>query len=248
VFLLWGALGLFSALAAGISVVFDNVPRRDFVKDKLIGLLLMGLAGGLALASLLIGIVTGILQRMADRLLIDLPIGDTAVSLIGLVAPIVLIFLAFWVIYKVVPNRRVTWGEVLPGAIAATVLWTGLRFGFTWYATNIADYDSAFGPISTGVTLIIFLYFASVIVLAGAEFARASALDDEIAPAAAGPIEEADPRFLPVPVEPPPRPAPPPSRGLPRPVLVAGAAIIGLAGVLVGRITKRGDDEGDQYL
>jgi membrane protein len=245
-FLLWGALGLFSALSAGISVVFDNAPRRDFIKDKLIGLLLMGLAGGLALASLVVGIATGILQRLADRLLIDLPIGDTAVWLIGLLAPIALIFLAFWVVYRVVPNRPVSWGEVLPGAIAATVLWTGLRFGFTWYATRIANYDSAFGPVSTGITLIIFLYFASVIILVGAEFARARALDDETMPA--GVIEAADPRYLPVAVEPLPAPAPPPQRPLLRPVLVAGALVIGLIGVVVGRITKHGDDEENQYL
>jgi membrane protein len=245
-FLLWGALGLFSALSAGISIVFENAPRRDFIKDKLIGLLLMGLAGALALASLVVGIATGILQRMADRLLIDLAIGDTAVWLIGLVAPIALIFLAFWVVYKVVPNRPVTWGEVLPGAVAATALWTGLRFGFTWYATSIANYDSAFGPVSTGITLIIFLYFASVIVLVGAEFARARALDREAMPA--GPIQGADPRYLPVAVEPLPAPAPPPQRPLLRPVLIAGAVVIGLIGVLVGRVTKRGDDEENQYL
>ena len=205
-FLLWGALGLFSALSAGISVVFDNVPRRDFLQDKLVGLLLMGVAGALAVASLVVGIATGILQRMAERLEVELPIGDTAVWTIGFVAPIVLSFLAFWVVYKVVPNRPVTWGEVLPGALAATVLCTGLRFGFTWYATNIANYESAFGPISTGVSLIILLYFASVIILAGAEFARASALDHELAEPAA-----ADPRLLPVPVYPLPTPTPAPA-------------------------------------
>ena len=133
---------------------------------------------------------------------------DTAIWLIGLLAPLVLIFLAFWVIYKVVPNRPVGWGEVMPGAIVAALLWTVLRFGFTWYATSVANYESAFGPISTGVTLLVFLYFASVIVLLGAEFARASALDDEL-----GPITAADPRLLPVPVEPPPGPAAPPKRG-----------------------------------
>jgi membrane protein len=245
-FLLWGALGLFSALSNGIGIVFEHAPRRPFLQDKLIGLLLMGLAGGLAVGSLLIGVVTGILQRAADRLLVELPIGDVAVWLIGVIAPIVLIFFAFLVIYRVVPTRPVTWSEVMPGAIAATVLWTILRFGFTWYATSVANYESAFGPISTGITLIIFLYFASVIVLVGAEFARARAVDAEVT--RAGPIEEADPRYLPVPVEPLPAPAPPPRRSLPRPVLIAGAFVIGLAGVLVGRITKRDDDEGNQYL
>jgi membrane protein len=233
-FLLWSALGTFSALSTGISRVFENAPKRPFLQDKLVGLLLMGLTGILALASLVIGLVTGVLQSAASDLLGDIPGGSTAVWLIGLLAPLVLIFIAFWAIYRVVPNRPVSWGEVLPGALVAAVLWTLLRFGFTWYATSVADYDSAFGPLSTGVTLLVFLYFASVIVLLGAEFARASALDDEL-----GLIAAADPRRLPVPVVAPPGPAPVPRRGLRRWVVVGGAAV---AGLVIGRITK-GDDE-----
>lgn len=234
-FLVWSALGIFSALSNGISRVFENAPKRPFLKDKLIGLLLMGLTGVLAVASLVIGVVTGILQEVASQAIADLPGGGTVIWLIGLLAPLLLIFLAFWVIYKVVPNRPVGWGEVLPGAIVAAVLWTVLRFGFTWYATSVANYDSAFGPISTAITLLVFLYFASIIVLLGAEFARANALDDEI-----GEIAAADPRLLPVPVEAPARPAAVGRRrALPKPVWLGLAAV---AGALVGRLTKRSDE------
>ena len=236
-FLLWGALGLFSAMSTGIARVFETAPPRGFVQDKLIGLLLMGLTGALAVASLAIGILTGILQEAASNLLRTVPGGETAVWLIGLVVPIVLIFAAFWVIYRVVPNRPMSWAEVLPGAIVATVLWTVLRYGFTFYATNIANYESAFGPISTGITLLVFIYFASVIVLLGAEFARANAMESELAA-----VTAADPRFLPVVQrDGPPGPAPAPRRrGLPAWLMVALAAFVG---VLIGRLTKR-----DEYV
>ena len=234
-FLLWSALGIFSALSNGIGRAFENAPPRPFLKDKLIGLALMGITGLLALASLVIGIVTGILQRAATDVLGNIPGGGTAVWLIGLLVPLFLIFLAFWVIYRVVPNRPVGWGEVLPGAVVAALLWTLLRFGFTWYATSVADYDSAFGPISTGITLLVFLYFASVIVLLGAEFARASAVDDEV-----GRIATADPRFLPVPVEAPPPPVPQAkSRRVPRWALLGGVALLG---AVVGRLTRRDEE------
>lgn len=234
-FLLWSALGIFSALSNGIGRAFENAPPRPFIKDKLVGLLLMAVTGVLALASLVIGIVTGILQRAATDVLGDIPGGGTAVWLIGLVAPIALILAAFWVIYRVVPNRPVGWGEVLPGAVVAAVLWTVLRFGFTWYATSVADYDSAFGPISTAITLLVFLYFASVIILLGAEFARASAVDDE-----AGATPAADPRFLPVPVDaPPPTPVPQSGR-VRRWALLGGVALLG---AVVGRLTKRDGED-----
>jgi hypothetical protein len=80
----------------------------------------------------------------------------------------------------------------------------------------------------------VFLYFASVIVLLGAEYARASAIDDEI-----GVIQAADRRFLPVPTEPAPAPAPLPKRGMPRWVVLVGGALIGL---VAGRLSKRDDD------
>lgn len=233
-FLAWSSLGVFSALSGGISRAFDNAPPRPFLKDKLIGIILMGLTGALALASLVIGLVTGIIQEAAADVLATVPGGGTALWLIGLLVPILLIFLAFWVIYRIVPNRPVSWGEVLPGAVVAALLWTVLRFGFTYYATSIANYDSAFGPISTAVTLLVFLYFASVIVLLGAEFARASALEDEV-----GQIAAADPRLLPVALEMPPGPAAAPRRGISRWVVLAGGALIG---IVAGRMSKRDDD------
>ena len=233
-FLLWSSLGIFSAMSGGISRVFDNAPPRPFLKDKLVGLLLMGLTGLLAVGSLVIGLVTGALQAAASDLVADVPGGGTAVWLIGLLAPMILIFLAFWVIYRIVPNRPVTWGEVLPGAVVATLLWTVLRFGFTWYATGVANYESAFGPLATGITLLVFLYFASVIVLLGAEFARAGVLDDEL-----GLIAAADPRFLPVAVDALPAPAPARSRVIRRWAMLAGAALVGL---VVGRMTKNEDE------
>ena len=234
-FLLWSGLGIFSALSTGISRVFDNAPPRPFLKDKLIGLLLMAITGVLAISSLVIGIVTGVVQEAAADVLASIPGGGTAVWLIGLLVPILLIFLAFWVIYKVVPNRPVTWREVLSGAVVAALLWTVLRFGFTWYATSVANYESAFGPISTGITLLVFLYFASIIVLLGAEFARAGALEDEVEPMAM-----ADPRFLPVPVTPAVGPAQAPRRGMSRWVVLGAGALIG---VVAGRLTKRVDDD-----
>jgi membrane protein len=176
-FLLWGALGVFSALNRGISSAFVSTDRRGFLHDKLVGLAVMAVTGLLGVASIAIGIVTGVLQRAADDALGSMPGGGLALAAIGFVTPIVLIFVAFLAIYRLVPNRPISLGEVWPGALAATVLWTILRFGFTWYTINVANYESAFGPIAAAISLLVFLYFASVIVLLGAEVARANVLD-----------------------------------------------------------------------
>jgi membrane protein len=179
IFLVWGALGVFSAVNQGVSRAFSAASPRPFWQDKLVGLLLMIVTGLLGVASMVIGIVTGIVQSAAAEVVAGVPGGYLALSAIGFALPLLLILAAFLVLYRVVPNRPVTLREVWPGAVAATLLWTVLRIGFTYYATQIANYDTAFGPISAAISLLVFLYFASVIVLLGAEIARANVLEDE---------------------------------------------------------------------
>jgi membrane protein len=229
-FLFWSALGVFASLSSGIERAFESPRRRPFLQDKLIGLFLMAITGILAVVSLAVGIATGILQEAAADVLARVPGGGGALAAIGLVVPAILIFLAFAAIYRIVPNRHVSLVEVLPGAVVAALLWTVLRFGFTYYATQVAHYDSAFGPISTGVTLLVFLYFASVIVLLGAEVSRASVVEHEPMPLAV--------------VEPAASSEAPGSEGGPARrdrawVLVVAAAV---AGLLAGRFTKRDED------
>ncbi|MGH2455231.1 MAG: YihY/virulence factor BrkB family protein [Candidatus Limnocylindria bacterium] len=179
IFLIWGALGVFSAVSRGIGSAFVSAAPRPFLQDKLVGLALMSITGLLGIASIAIGIATGIVQQAAAEILDRVPGGWLALSAIGFVVPLLLIFVAFLVLYRLVPNRPVTLREVWPGAVVATLLWSLLRIGFTYYATDVARYDSAFGPVSAAISLLVFLYFASVIVLLGAEVARASVIDDE---------------------------------------------------------------------
>jgi membrane protein len=177
--LAWGAIGFFGALATGIGRAFATSTRRPFWQDKLIALVLLGGSGLLMLFSIGIGLAQGIVTRLATRLPGGGTGGQLLIDLAGLLLPILLVFVALLLMYRVVPNRRVTWGQVLPGAIAAALLFTALRWGFTWYATEVARYESFFGPISTVISLLVFLHFASMVVLLGAEVARANVLEDD---------------------------------------------------------------------
>lgn len=177
--LAWGAIGFFGALATGVGRAFATSTRRPFWQDKLIALLLMGGAGLLTLASIGIGLAEGIATRLANRIPGGGQSGELLVSLAGLLVPILLVLVAVVAIYRVVPNRKVTLRQVLPGAIVAALLFTALRAGFTWYATDVARYESFFGPISTVISLLVFLHLASMVVLLGAEIARANVLEDD---------------------------------------------------------------------
>ena len=177
--LAWGALGFFGALTTGVGRAFATSTRRPFWQDKLISLTLLVGAGVVALFAVGIGLGTGIAARMASSLPGWGNGGRLALDLVGLLIPILLVLIALLVVYRVVPNRRVSFRQVWPGALVATILFTLLRVAFTWYATDVARYESVFGPISTVITLLVFLYFASMVVLLGAEIARANVLEDD---------------------------------------------------------------------
>jgi membrane protein len=182
--LLWSALGAFGALSSGISRVFVRAPKRAFWKDRLIGLALLAAIGILVIASVALGLATRALEDAVSSYL-TVPGTDVLFAVVTLLIPVGLVFFAFLVVYRVVPNRPVTVGEAWPGALLATVLWTALRLGFTYYATRVAKYDTVFGPIGTAISILVFLYFSSVILLLGAELVRAGALEAEAAALAA---------------------------------------------------------------
>lgn len=177
--LLWGAIGLFGAITLGVGRAFAGAAQRPFWLDKLITLLLMASVAVLALAAVVIGFVASIAARAAGNIPGGAQGGEVLVDLVGVLLPMLLVFAALLVLYRIVPTRPVGWRHLLLGASVATVLWTALRLGFTWYATEVVRYETAFGPISTGVTLLVFLYFAGALVLIGAEVAWASLLDEE---------------------------------------------------------------------
>ena len=179
VLLVWSALGIFSALSRGISRAFAAPEPRPFVQDKLLGLALMAMSGGLAVIAVLIGVASGIMQQTTGDVISAVPGGSLALSLVGAVLPVLLVFVALLMLYRLVPNRSdVSLADVWPGALVAAILWSVLRFGFTYYATRVARYDSVFGSLSTGISLLVFLYFASIVLLLGAEVARAKLVED----------------------------------------------------------------------
>jgi membrane protein len=180
--LAWGAIGFFGALTTGIGRAFATSTRRPFWQDKLIALVLLGGSGLLMVISIGIGLAQGILAKLATRLSGGDDAGQLLAGLAGFLLPILLVLVSLLVMYRVIPNRPVTFGQVLPGAIVAALLFTVLRAGFTWYATDVARYESFFGPISAVISLLVFLHFASMGVLLGAEIARANVLEDDEPP------------------------------------------------------------------
>ena len=96
----------------------------------------------------------------------------------------------FGMIYKWVPQRPLRWGEVLGGAALAALLF---KLGKSLIALYIAHSGlaSPFGAAGSLVVLLLWVYYAALIFLYGAEFTRAGALRREaLAPPAPHPAPD----------------------------------------------------------
>lgn len=100
----------------------------------------------------------------------DLPFGlDTGrvVYAIGLGASILVLFVALAVVYRVVPNMRVPWRAVWPGALGATLAMAVIDYGFPLYLQR-SVLESAGGTYVFVLIVLVWFYAMALIVLAGA--------------------------------------------------------------------------------
>ncbi|MBO0601694.1 YihY/virulence factor BrkB family protein [Sporosarcina sp. E16_3] len=83
--------------------------------------------------------------------------------------PPVLIFFVFSLIYWLVPNLKIQFKSILPGALFATVGWILTSFAFSFYVGSYANYSSTYGSIGAIIVLMIWLYFSAIILMLGGQ-------------------------------------------------------------------------------
>lgn len=72
-------------------------------------------------------------------------------------------------LYHFGTRRGEHWLRVLPGAVAASVVWFPATLAFGWYVTRIADYTIFYGSFGAGIATLVWLYITSFSALLGAE-------------------------------------------------------------------------------
>jgi len=72
-------------------------------------------------------------------------------------------------LYHFGTRRREHWLHVMPGAVAASVVWFPATLAFGWYVTRIANYSIFYGSFGAGIATLVWLYITSFSALLGAE-------------------------------------------------------------------------------
>ena len=77
-------------------------------------------------------------------------------------------------IFKILPAVDITWNDVFTGALVTALLFTFGKFLIGYYLgkSNVA---SSYGAAASIITILLWIYYSSLILLFGAEFTKAYA-------------------------------------------------------------------------
>lgn len=99
------------------------------------------------------------------------------------VLPFMFQWMAFALLYFVMPNARVRFWHGLVGALVATILFEGTKRLFGFYILNFNSYEVVYGALSSLPIFLVWIYLSWVVALVGAEIVsvlgRESSLEPE---------------------------------------------------------------------
>jgi membrane protein len=174
--LLFGAAGVFGQLQDALNTVWKVEPKPGrgiwgIVRDRFVPLTMVLGTGFLLLVSL---VISAGLSALNTSLSHSLPGGAAWWQIVNLIVSFGVIVFLFALIYKYLPDAQIAWHDVWIGAILAALLITIGKFLLGWYLGQ-ASTTSAFGAAGSLVVILLWVYYASQILLFGAEFTRAYA-------------------------------------------------------------------------
>lgn len=175
--LLFGATSVFAELKASLDEIWQVPPLKeagawDMVRTRLLSFGLVLVLAFLLMVSLVVNAAMAILANFWEGVWKDTAVLFTILSnLIGFAV----IASLFAVIYKMLPRVRLSWRDVLIGALGTAFMFSLGKYAIGVYIGN-SGVASSYGAAGSLVALLLWVYYSAQIFFLGAEFTRQFAL------------------------------------------------------------------------
>jgi membrane protein len=156
----WSGSNVTGAMSSALERVWE-IPRKDranFLQKKVRGILLLVLLGALFIvASAASGVVSG-------------GLGGWPLKIVGYLIAIMLNFGLFIAAFHFLCEEPPGWGDLIPGAAVAAILWTVLQSLGGVYIKHIGKSDSTYGTFALVLGILTWLHIGTQMTLYCAEF------------------------------------------------------------------------------
>jgi membrane protein len=169
-----GATTVFGEIQDSINIIWKvkAKPKRGWlklIKDRLLSSSLIVGLGFLLIVSL---IVNGLLAAFNEWLKAYFPDVTVIIFQIGnILLSFIVIMTLFGVIFKVLPDAKISWKDVKAGAFFTACLFLLGRFVIGLYV-DYTDAGSPYGAAGSLIVILVWVYYTAAILYFGAEFTR----------------------------------------------------------------------------
>jgi membrane protein len=164
------ASGFFTEIEDALNVIW-KAPRHEsyfyqLLRGRVMSMILVIGLGFLLLFSMLIATGIHLLGQMLAGTVSDLVIGTANVIFSYLI-----VSLLFAAIYKLLPNTKLLWRDVLVGSFGTALMFEAGQLLIGYYLANLIT-ANVYGAAGGIIVLLIWVYYSAQIFLLGAEFTK----------------------------------------------------------------------------
>jgi len=170
--LIFAASGLFSSMRTSLNRIFDTEGPSIYVaKLRDLGMVLLVII--FIMLATAIFPVFEIIKDSADKIEILRRFQLSGVQgTFYFAGSLFTIFVLFFTLYNLIPNKRLGFKVPAVGAFWAALLWVAAKEIFGYYITNIASLKRIYGTYMLFAVVTFWLYYSSVVFLLGAQIAQ----------------------------------------------------------------------------
>jgi len=172
-FALFGASGVFGQLQDALNTIWGvkAKPSRGiwgFLRNRFLS---FAMVAGICFLLLVSLVVEALLKGFSHYVQSVLPGGIGIAFTVYLVFDFAVVVLLFAIIFKFLPDVKIQWQDVWIGAVITAILFGIGKWLLGFYLGSGAA-GSAYGAASSLITLLLWVYYSSQILLFGAEFTQ----------------------------------------------------------------------------
>lgn len=176
--LLIGATSVFAEIQDSINTIWGIKPKKKsgfwlYLKSRLLSFGVIGSFGFILLVSLSLSTILDFISQTlfsqySETAFYLLYIGNTLLTFI-------IISLLFGAIFTILPDAEIKWREVRLASFTTAILFMIGKFLISFYIAN-SNIQNVYGTAGSFVILMVWVYYSSVILYFGAEFAKQYAI------------------------------------------------------------------------
>ncbi len=163
---IWSASGGVTAMMGAMNLAYHEKEKRGFIRLTLTSLVFT--LGGIAFVVLSAAAIAAV-----PPILEALRLGQAVEALIRATRWLMMVatfFAACAAIYRIAPSRtHARWRWIIPGALAASIVWLVASVAFSAYLANFDAYNATFGSLGAVAALLMWFWLTAYAICMGAE-------------------------------------------------------------------------------